>query len=145
MMLIIYYCVWSVGIVVFSLPKPRSKANLHEVCQLIQWTDIVWGVEYNIKGQENYKKDSSYIIVANHQSTFDMNVALNCVPPKTTFLVKREALYIPFIGQFIWMCGGVFIDRKNHEKAMNTMKKVVDEFKKEKVMVFSHYIKTRII
>ena len=135
--LVLYYV--TVGILVVfavSIWTPGSKNNLHKICKRLKWTEWIWGIQYNVKGRENYKKDSNYIIVSNHQSSFDMNVVSNFMPPpKTTFLVKKDVLYIPLFGFLFWIAGVFFVDRGNHGEAMNTMKKVADQIRKEKVKI----------
>ena len=132
--LVAYYFIVSCFIILLSLWTPGSKDNLHRAKKLVGWTQMVLGIKYNVKGLENYKKDSNYIIVSNHQSSFDMNVVANFMPPKTTFVMKKDALYVPFIGLMCWLCGVFFVDRERHSKAMNTMKKAAEQIRKEKVM-----------
>ena len=135
----LYYCFMFVITFVLTIPTPRSKNNLHKVCKFAKWTEPMWGIKYNVKGLENYKKDTNYIIVSNHQSSFDMNVLSNIIPPYTTFLSKKDVLYLPVLGQLLWLAGVFFINRNNHMQAMNTMGNVADEIKKEKVFVFTLY------
>lgn len=133
--LVLYYIIFIVIIIfVVLLWSPGSKNNLHKVSNLLKWTEWIWGIQYDLKGLENYKDDSNYIIVSNHQSSFDMNVVGNFIPPKTSFLSKKDVLYIPLIGQFFWLCGVFFIDRKNHAEAINTMKKAADQIREDKVL-----------
>ncbi|XP_028410989.1 uncharacterized protein LOC114533620 isoform X2 [Dendronephthya gigantea] len=131
--LLLYYIILIVIVIfLFLLWSPRSNNNFHKVSNLLKWTEWIWGIQYNVKGLENYKDGSNYIIVSNHQSSFDMNVVSNFIPPKTTFLAKKDVLYVPFIGMFVWLCGVFLIDRNNHGKAINTMKKAADQIKKDK-------------
>ena len=122
-------------VLAISIWTPASKNNLHKICKRVKWIHGIWGIQYNVKGLENYKKDSNYIIVANHQSSFDMNVVVNFMPPKTTVMVKKDVLYIPCFGFWLWIAGVVFINRGNHDKAINTMKEVAEKLKKEKVII----------
>ena len=57
---------------------------------------------------------------------------VNFLPPNTTFLAKKEALFIPVYGFLFWLIGVLFINRENHTDAMNTMKKAADQILKEK-------------
>lgn len=115
---------------------PRSKSNLHKMSKILKCTEWLWGIQYTVKGLENHKKDSNYVIVSNHQSLFDMHVLANFMPPKTTVLSKKEVLYIPMFGLLYWLAGVLFIDRENRGKAINMMKKVADKIKQEKFNVW---------
>ena len=134
-LMLIYYCSWSIIYIILLLPTPGSKNNFHKISKvaLRKWMERLWGFHVNVKGRENYKKDAQYIIVANHQSFLDFYAALNFVPPNTTFLAKREALFIPVLGFLLWLTGVHFINRGNHKDAMNTMKKTADQILKKKV------------
>ena len=134
-LLVVYYTMLSIFCICISLPTPCSRNNFHKVCNLVKWTQIFWGIQYNVKGIENYKEDSNYIIVSNHQSSFDMNVVANFMPRNTAFMAKRDALFVPFIGLVFWIGGVVFIRRGNHGSAMDTMKKTADQIKEEKVLM----------
>ena len=133
--LMIYYFTISSLVILLSLWSPGSKNNVHRASRFLNWTQKLLGIKYNVKGLENYKKDSNYIIVSNHQSSFDMNVVHNFMPPKTTVMVKKDSLYVPFIGFMFWICGVFFVDRHRHSEAMNTMKKAAEQIKKEKVVI----------
>ena len=133
-LMLIYYCTWGIIFTILLLPTPGSKNNGHKVSKvaLRKWMERLWGIHVNVKGRENYKKDAQYIIVANHQSFFDLYVLVNFLPPNTTFLAKKEALFIPVYGFLFWLIGVLFINRENHTDAMNTMKKAADQILKEK-------------
>ena len=135
LLLLYYVIVGFVFVFVISIWTPASRNNLHKISKRVKWIHGIWGIRYNLKGLENYKKDSNYVIVSNHQSSFDMNVVVNFVPPQTTVLAKKDVLCIPYIGFLFWLSGVLFINRGNHGKAMNTMKEVADQLKKEKVII----------
>ena len=48
-------------------------------------------------------------------------------------MAKSEIVYVPFVGQYLWLSKNIFIDRKNTKNAIDTMKFVSEEMKKKKV------------
>jgi 1-acyl-sn-glycerol-3-phosphate acyltransferase len=64
------------------------------------------------------------IFIANHQSYIDIPliVTMYQVPP----IMKKEVLYIPFVGQLGWICGAMPVSRSN----MGSKRKVFDQTKK---------------
>lgn len=66
---------------------------------------------------------SPCVIVANHQSNFDLFL-LGCVVPRRTVTVGKKSLrWIPLFGQVFWLSGNVLIERGNAAKAKEAMLK----------------------
>ncbi len=62
-----------------------------------------------------------YVIVANHQSNYDLFM-LGCVVPRRTVTIGKKSLkWLPFFGQVYWLAGNVLIDRGNAQKAKQAM------------------------
>lgn len=61
------------------------------------------------------------VIIANHQSNFDLYVLGRVVPPRTVSIGKKSLKWIPFFGQLYWLAGNVLIDRGNARRARDAM------------------------
>lgn len=55
---------------------------------------------------------------------------------KTTVVAKRELLYVWPFGVCAWLCGLIFINRYEAEKAKNTMNKAMERLKKEDIKLW---------
>jgi 1-acyl-sn-glycerol-3-phosphate acyltransferase len=62
-----------------------------------------------------------FVIVANHQSNWDLFVLGCAVPRRTVSLGKKSLKWIPFFGQIYWLAGNILIDRGNAVKAKAAM------------------------
>jgi 1-acyl-sn-glycerol-3-phosphate acyltransferase len=51
------------------------------------------------------------------------------------FIAKRELMYIPVLNLWIYIIGGLFIDRKNPRKALKTINKGVEHIKAGGAMI----------
>ncbi len=80
-------------------------------------------VEY--RGKNNLKVMNSSVLIANHQSYFDSVIFGGIFPYKTVVMGKKSLIWLPIFGWIFLLGGNLFINRKNHAKAMDTMK-VVD-------------------
>lgn len=67
----------------------------------------------------NLKK--SVIFASNHQSNFDITAIINQTPKHLHFIAKQEIKKVPFLGQYTSAMGMIFIDRKNKEKAKESL------------------------
>jgi len=61
------------------------------------------------------------VIVANHQSNYDLFVLGSVVPKRTVSIGKKSLKWVPFFGQLYWLAGNVLIDRGNARKAKQAM------------------------
>ncbi|KAF9344901.1 1-acylglycerol-3-phosphate O-acyltransferase [Mortierella sp. AD094] len=87
------------------------------------------GVKYRIFGQEHLENYPA-IVVCNHQSSMDMMVLGKVFPKHCVVMAKKELLYFPFLGIFMKLSNAIFIDRKNHRKAIESTTQAVADMKK---------------
>ena len=66
------------------------------------------------------------VIVANHQSNYDLFIFGSVLPKRTVSVGKTSLKWVPFFGQVYWLAGNVLIDRGNAIKAKNAMLKTTD-------------------
>lgn len=83
------------------------------------WPGMIWGrlfcyvflIPVHVHGKENIRPGQSYVIVANHQSFFDIFALYGHIGIRFKWLMKQEIDRIPFVG---WACraaGHICIDR----------------------------------
>jgi 1-acyl-sn-glycerol-3-phosphate acyltransferase len=70
------------------------------------------GIKIEIEGLENLRGLKSYVLVANHQSFFDIFAVLAYLPGDTRFVAKKELLKIPVVGYAMVNNGHVIVDRQ---------------------------------
>jgi len=83
---------------------------------------VVANIKVDISGFENIKPDTSYLVIANHQSHMDIPVLVAHLPLRLTFMAKKELFKIPFFGWGMQAAGVLKIDRSNRKKAIQTLK-----------------------
>ncbi|WGL59645.1 lysophospholipid acyltransferase family protein [Pigmentibacter sp. JX0631] len=76
--------------------------------------------------KEKYKMtdESPKVIIANHQSYFDAIIFGRIISNNTLIIGKKSLVWIPIFGWVFYLAGNLFLNRTNHQKAMNTMKNV---------------------
>jgi 1-acyl-sn-glycerol-3-phosphate acyltransferase len=98
----------------------------------------------NVVGLEHIPKEESVIYVSNHESSFDIPAIFWGVPVPLFYLAKKELQKIPFFGWYIKAVGMVFVDRANHQNAMNSLIEAGNEIKKGKnIITFPEGSRTR--
>lgn len=74
-----------------------------------------------INGQENFDKNKSYVIIANHRSNLDSVALYKIKGSDYRWVMKNELLRVPIFGFFAKRMGNIAIDRKNPEKAKKSI------------------------
>ena len=83
-----------------------------EICKAIfAWmTPTVW----DIRGVEDLRQDTSYLVVSNHQSWVDIPALVETFNRKTPyfkFFLKKELIWVPFLGLAFWALDYPFMKR----------------------------------
>lgn len=66
-------------------------------------------------------REQACVIVANHQSNYDLYVLGCVVPRRTVSLGKKSLKWLPLFGQLYWLAGNVLLDRGNAVRAKQAM------------------------
>jgi 1-acyl-sn-glycerol-3-phosphate acyltransferase len=78
----------------------------------------VSGIKVEIEGLENLAGLKSYVLVANHQSFFDIFASAAFMPGDPRFVAKKELLKVPLVGFAMQRGGHILIDRDSGGKAI---------------------------
>lgn len=98
----------------------------------VMWARIVAFVtpmRVKVYGKENIKKGQSYVIVANHQSGYDIFALYGFLGIDFRWVMKKELRHAFGIGPASAMVGHIFIDRSSPKAAYESIK-----LAKEKLM-----------
>ncbi len=76
------------------------------------------GVRLTVRGAEHVSPTEAQIIVANHQSWFDIPAVFTALPVEVRFVAKKELFAIPFFGSTLKALGHVRLDRTNLKAAI---------------------------
>jgi len=80
-------------------------------------------------GREKIDENQSYVIVANHQSQFDIFVIYGWMPVDFRWVMKIQLRKVPFLGYTCYRIGHVFIDRSHPDRAKATINEAKDRIK----------------
>ena len=95
------------------------------------------GVSVQVEGVENLTLDGAFIIIANHESWFDVWALAGCLPIDARFAAKKELERIPVFGRAWRACGHISIDRAHRASAIGSMTRAGLQIKERRLnMVF---------
>lgn len=89
------------------------------------------GVTVQADGLENLTGVGAAILVANHQSNFDIFALLAALPSSIRFVSKQELARIPLLAQAMRSAGHVFIDRGDRRGAVVAMRGAAERMRGE--------------
>ena len=110
------------------LVSPRL-ANLYIA---VPWGRILCAaapVRVELEGLENLDTRQSYVLVANHQSQFDIPVIYGYCGLDLRWVMKAELRKLPFVAQGCRAIGHIFIDRGDPDQARATINRAVARLK----------------
>ena len=111
---------------IIFITRSRKKA-VHRIGEL--WGRMflfIGSVQLNINGLKNINPQRSYILMANHQSYYDIFLLLT-LPVFIHWMAKKELFNIPVFGWMLKWIDAISIDRKNKAKAYSSIKRAIEK------------------
>ena len=87
-------------------------------------------INVRIIGLNKLDRNADYIFAPNHASSLDIPLMLGFLPFWIVPISKIELKWIPFLGWAMQAAGHVFVDRRDHEKAMLSINKIKESLLK---------------
>jgi 1-acyl-sn-glycerol-3-phosphate acyltransferase len=100
-------------------------ANLEIAARWARLIARLTPVDLEIVGAEHIEAGRSYVVVANHQSQYDIPVIYGYSGLDLRWVMKAEIGRIPFVAQGCRAIGHIFIDRSNPEQARTAINAAV--------------------
>ncbi|MBW2672702.1 MAG: 1-acyl-sn-glycerol-3-phosphate acyltransferase, partial [Deltaproteobacteria bacterium] len=114
-----------------------SQNRGHAVAQF--WSRLnlaLTGVSASISGEDRMDQNQSYIVMANHQSHYDVFALMGLLPLQLRWVIKMELRKIPIFGIACEKVGYIFIDRGNHEKAQKSLEAAGEKIRAGSSVIF---------
>ena len=98
----------------------------------------ICNIKVDITGLECFSS-KKFIFAVRHESILETILFLAYLP-NVKYVLKKELLYIPFYGLFVWRCGHIIIDRRGRASSIFLMlKKIKNNLKStESIVIFPH-------
>lgn len=123
----VFWCTLFLPVAVLKLwPHPGWRRHCTRILQRLGegWLGDVntivrrLPIEWELDTPQNLRRDGSYAIIANHRSWADIPILLQAMDrriPFPVFFVKKELLWLPFIGLAMWALDFPFVERYPRE------------------------------
>ncbi|CAK9812885.1 1-acyl-sn-glycerol-3-phosphate acyltransferase alpha [Anthophora quadrimaculata] len=133
-----YVMINSITLLPIMMLRPRNVKNFILASSVCSCLTNFLGVRWELRGREHLEQDRACIIVANHQSSLDIMGMFQIWPvmEKCTVVGKKEIFYAWPFGLAAWLCGLIFIDRMNSEKARAVINTATNHIKDKKIKLW---------
>ncbi len=90
---------------------------------------ILWITPVSVKrvGQIHIEPGQSYVVVANHQSIYDILLVYGYLPLDFKWVMKIELRKMPFVGFACEKMGHIYVDRRNRKASVQAMNAAKDQ------------------
>lgn len=126
----------SVIVCAYCLVRPFRRNNVYHAAQLMGKISTLLGLTIEVRLPESVKALGPAVYVCNHQNSYDIFTVSGAVQPNTVSIGKKSLKWIPFFGQMYWLTGNILIDRKNSNKALNTITLTAQKIKERQISVW---------
>lgn len=107
--------------------------------ELYDWVHRSWarvvlaaaGVRVEATGLEHLRPGGAHLLVANHQSLFDIWAMMASLPVSLRFVAKEELSRIPVFGRACRAAGHVFIDRSDRAQGVRAVQEATARMRRE--------------
>jgi len=84
------------------------------------------GVRVVARNREKISAGTSYIIISNHQSEYDILALVTTLGIQYRWIIKKELRRVPLFGYALDVSHNIFIDRSNPQKAIESINAGID-------------------
>jgi lysophosphatidate acyltransferase len=96
---------------------------------------LTTGIKARFLNVERLTNTPCAVIIANHQSAFDVVMFGGITPTRCIGIAKKELSYIPFFGWFLKAAGVILIDRKKAKAAAEQVASFAPRIKSERLRI----------
>ena len=122
---IFWTILFGVAVILFSPFDYKKGRILGSIVKY--WAKTIFktmNINVRVIGLDKLDRNADYIFAPNHASSLDIPLILGFLPFWIVPISKIELKWIPFLGWAMQAAGHVFVDRRDHEKAMLSIAKI---------------------
>lgn len=134
--LLIYFILINALLFVIFILRPMHRDNVYLGGNVYATMARIIGVKLVYRPSVNVDPDESYVVVANHQNSFDLMTVCKGAIKGVVTVGKKSLKWIPVFGVIYWLSGNIMIDRKNSSKARDTLQQTADKMRERNISIW---------
>ncbi len=137
LLLLVHFVLAGCTNLVLVLARPFNPDNSRWCGRIYSLPALrVMGLSQQLQVDSLKAQPNPFVVVANHQSNYDLFVLGSTVPRRTVAIGKKSLKFLPFFGQIFWLAGNVMIDRSNAERAKQAMVETTEVMQKNDMSIW---------
>ena len=131
-----YFLLINIVLLVVCIARPFHRDNVHVAGILYSSISKLLGLRLELRIPESVKDGGPFVIIANHQNSFDLVTICAAAQKGTVIIGKKSLVWIPVFGQIFWLLGNIIIDRKDSGRAHDTLQSTAQKIKERRLSVW---------
>lgn len=129
LLIVLYTIVWGIPACLVPLFDRSGEGVIWIGRQWARWIFWSCGVSVETEGLENVDPRRPCVFMSNHQSVTDIGAIVVTLPVSWRFVAKRELTWIPLFGWALRLGGHVIVDRGDHERAVESLRRAAEQIR----------------
>ncbi len=113
----------------WMLNRSRRQAVNLAVTTWGEFGSALAGIDIRVRGEQHLWEQRPAVFLFNHQSAIDVLIIAKLLRRDFNAIAKQEIALNPLVGPVFRVADTVFIDRRNHEKAIESLRPVVESLR----------------
>ncbi|KAH8922814.1 1-acylglycerol-3-phosphate O [Atractiella rhizophila] len=113
--------------IVLPILGQRRNINLYVARTFYAITSPLVSWKLTIHNEERLTQSKPCVIILNHQSMIDVLILGKVMQRGTSIMAKKELLWLPILGPYLWASRAILVERASREKAIKTFAKAAKE------------------
>jgi 1-acyl-sn-glycerol-3-phosphate acyltransferase len=107
----------------------KSKIRYKFLRFFLSYVRWAFRIKVHVEGLENIPKEGPLMICGNHEVNYDPLLLITLLKEPMSFLSKKELKNVIYVGAFIQIMDGIFLDRADIRKSARTFKEIEENYK----------------
>ena len=136
LVIFVYFIIANALLILMCIVRPFHRNNVFVVGKVYGFMSRLIVLKIIIRVPESAKNGGPYVFIANHQNSYDLITVCSAVQRGAVSVGKKSLVFIPIFGWLYWLSGNILIDRKDSERAKDTLLNTVAKIKQGRLSVF---------
>jgi 1-acyl-sn-glycerol-3-phosphate acyltransferase len=124
--LILSVLFWGTLVIVRSMFPISAATQDWYLLKWMKFTCWLYRIRYEVYGQDNHIPTQPSLVIANHQSLFDIPFAFIALGGNLRMLAKKELFEVPVFGRTMRVLGFIYFDRRSPKSGKNATNQIRD-------------------
>ncbi len=123
---------FAAGLPIYALTGSKRDSVNFSISLFADTCNALIGLDLDVHGEEHLWSHRPAVFMFNHQSKADVAIMASLVRRDVVAVGKKEIKRMPVIGQVMGYAGTIFIDRSDRERAIESMKPLVNAMREQR-------------